>query len=656
MWLDRLSGHSTPSGSPPPRNRSYSPAPRRSSHLAPSSQQQSQLRRAAFNPSRQLNGSALRHSVSGRPPDDVPDPLDVLEGIIGTSLRSRQAFDARDLVEDIDFGGLSLHDFAAAESSIGERGNDYDPSYRVRSVDEFEKEKLNFEELHLSILGCDSVLQSVERYLASFQNDLGVVSAEIETLQTRSALMNTRLDNRKTVEQLLGPAIEDFSISPAVVRKISEGPVDDNWVVALAEVERRSTAVEAKLKGQPNLKAIEDMKPLLDNLIRRGLERIRDFLVSQIKALRSPSINAEIVQRQALLKFKELYVFLARHHPKLADEIGEAYINTMRWYYLSHFTRYQKALDKIRLYVMDKQDVLGQDESARRNNAQPAGKGKATGLAHDPFSLGRRMTLLKTSNWAAMSSYLAEEDKSTHYLEVPFRNFNVALVDNASAEYAFLTEFFSPHPYRQVARKFTEIFQSTFKLGQTMTKALIESSFDSLGVLLCVRLNQHFAFELQRRKVPEVDSYINGTNMLLWPRFQIVMDLHCESIRRNAAASSGRGVASALSLTTTDAAKQSAAPHHLTQRFAQFLQGILALSSEASDDEPVSTSLGRLRGDYEAFMTKLSKGIADPRKRQRFLLNNYSLVLTIIGDTAGKLAKDQKDHFETLKRAHEEER
>ena len=261
-----------------------------------------------------------------------------------------------------------------------------------------ERKQVEFEELHASIQvkttcpefavcltwqGCDSVLSSVESFLTSFQTDLGVVSTEIETLQSRSTVLNTRLDNRKTVEKLLGPAIEDFSISPAVVRRISEGPIDDAWVLALAEVERRSSAVEAKLEAQPDLKALEDIKPLLENLVGRvsqvvacsharpltfqALERIRDYLVAQIKALRSPNINAEIIQRQTLLRYKDLYVFLARHHSKLADEIGEAYANTMRWYYLSHFTRYQKALDKIRLYVMDKQDVLGQDESARKS-------------------------------------------------------------------------------------------------------------------------------------------------------------------------------------------------------------------------------------------------------------------------------------------------
>jgi hypothetical protein len=234
----------------------------------------------------------------------------------------------------------------------------------------------------------------------------------------------------------------------------------------------------------------------------------------------------------------------------------------------------------------------------------------------------------------ALSAYLAEEDRSTHYLEVPFRSFNLALVDNASAEYSFLTEFFSPNSYHQVSRKFNEIFEPTFALGQSLTKTLTESTVDCLGVLLCVRLNQHFAFELQRRKIPAVDSYINGTNMLLWPRFQIVMDMHCESLRRVSAVSSSRGAASTLLLSTSNSAKQSAAPHFLTQRFGQFLQGILALSSEAGDDEPVSSSLGRLRNDFEAFLTKLSKGIGEPRKRERFLFNNYSLVLTIIGVSA----------------------
>jgi hypothetical protein len=59
--------------------------------------------------------------------------------------------------------------------------------------------------------------------------------------------------------------------------------------------------------------------------------------------------------------------------------------------------------------------------------------------------------------------------------------------------------------------------------------------------------------------------------------------------------------------------------------------------------------LHRLRSDYNAFLLKLSKGIADGRKRERFLHNNYSLVCTIIGENDGKLADEMEEHFVDLR-------
>ncbi|KAL9118467.1 MAG: hypothetical protein Q9187_004984 [Circinaria calcarea] len=324
----------------------------------------------------------------------------------------------------------------------------------------------------------------------------------------------------------------------------------------------------------------------------------------------------------------------------------------MRWYYLNQFSRYRQALNKITLYHIDRHDALGGDQSNQKS-ARATGS-RATQVSHDAINIGRRMDILKSSNQSAISSYLVEEDKSVHYVETPFRNFNLALIDNVSFEYSFLTEFFSAITFHQMSRKFAEIFEPTFALGQSLTKELIENNYDCLGILLCVRLNQHSAFELQRRKVPVAENYVNGTNIILWPRFQVVMDFHCESVRQLAANISGRTAVSKLTFTGTssDATKQSTAPHHLTQRFGQFLYGILAISYEAGDDEPVSSSLGRLRSEYEAFLLKASKGAGnDAVKRARFLGNNYALILTIIADAEGKLAQEQKKHFEDLRQA-----
>jgi hypothetical protein len=370
-----------------------------------------------------------------------------------------------------------------------------------------------------------------------------------------------------------------------------------------------------------------------DNEQKQAVERIRDYLVVQIKSLRSPNINAQLIQQQRFLRFKDLYTFLAAQEPELGSQICQAYIYTMRWYYLSQFSRYEASLRQMKLHVVDKSDLVGsQDDASTRRGARGAP------AAHDALSIGRRMDVIRNHVPTALSSYVAEEDRSVHCLEVVFRSFNIALVDNASCEYTFLSNFFSPaQPYNTIRRTFEAIFSPTFKLGQDLSKSLVEASADALGILLCVRLNQQFAFDFQRRKVPPGEGYVNATSMLLWPRFQMVMDMHCESLRK-------------LTLSA-----QSTAPHPVTQRFASFLQGILELSSEAGDDEPVSRSLGRLRNDYEALITRISKSIGDARKRERFLFNNYSLVGTILDDAPGKLAHENKSHFQELQRAFGDE-
>ena len=284
---------------------------------------------------------------------------------------------------------------------------------------------------------------------------------------------------------------------------------------------------------------------------------------------------------------------------------------------------------------------------------------KAPQPAHDALSIGRRVDILKYASSSALPSHVAEDSKTPTYIEAPFHAFNNALIDNASFEYSFLTAFFPNVSFHTLSQYFNSIFSPVFALGIAFTKQLIESTYDCLGTLLCVRLNQHLAFELQRRKCPVADGYINGTNMLLWPRFQVAMDMHVESVKRSTSALSGGGRATLSLMGSGGDSKGSTAPHVLTQRFGQFLQGILVLSStdmalsapaeaQTSDIEPVARSIERLRSEVDSFLTKAAKGLAQG-KRERFLGNNYSLILTIIGDTSGSLAKEMREWFEHLR-------
>jgi vacuolar protein sorting-associated protein 52 len=81
--------------------------------------------------------------------------------------------------------------------------------------------------------------------------------------------------------------------------------------------------------------------------------------------MRSPNTNSQIIQ-QNLVKYKDLYSFISRAHPALSEEITQAYVNTMRWYYLSNFTRYQQALEKLRIYPPDRNELLGSDPASQR--------------------------------------------------------------------------------------------------------------------------------------------------------------------------------------------------------------------------------------------------------------------------------------------------
>ncbi|EFX05919.1 garp complex subunit [Grosmannia clavigera kw1407] len=697
MWLDRLSH---PGAGPPQNNinRSGSPLPRsvsgagrggpyvtsqRSARVSAQSLISSDSTTSLLTYSRRMNGSSLRQSVTVDATEDKAKDAAALallgkllaaddeKGSLESSATATETITDEDLELDFDFGGLSLRqivwngpgglqgdDVARSTQTPEERKPFLSPSIsdEVSVVSlltgcPVETERTKLEDLHKSIRACDEVLNSVETNLTNFRNDLVLVSADIENLQARSTALNIRLENRKTVEKGLAAAVEDLSVPPALVNRIAEGNIDEQWVQSLKEVDRRAAVLRSGSEQQKQGKAVQDLLPLIDKLILKAIERIRDFLVAQVKALRSPHINAQIIQQQSFLKFRDLYTFLHKHHATLADEICLAYMNTMRWYYSNQFGRYAKSLEKLRLHVLDKNDVLGHDDlhygSSRKGGGSSGGGGP--GVRHDAFSLGRRIDLLKGPSQIALSSYLAEEDTAAHYLEVPFRHFNLALVDNATAEYTFLASFFSPAlTFATIGRHFHYIFEPTFALGQALTRLLTADSYDCLGVLLCIRLNQHAAFELQRRKVPAVDSYVNATNMLLWPRFQVIMDHHCESMRQLAAA-----VAASPSSSST----ASTAPHVITQRFGQLLHGILALSTEAGDDEPVVTSLHRLRSESEAFLTRYSQAVfgKDRRKQERFLYNNYSLVLTIISDVnGGKLAADQKQHIESLKAAFQE--
>lgn len=145
MWLDRLAGHASPAVHSPSHStaqsqRSYSPAGRRPSHLAPQQSQQN-LHRPIYGPrsssltsasndsnisllsnsndtQKAPNGSNLRQ-VSRQ--DDSQDPLKLLDRLLGSTPAPAESEDTKDdepSLEDIDFEGLSLSGFVKVDKPV----------------------------------------------------------------------------------------------------------------------------------------------------------------------------------------------------------------------------------------------------------------------------------------------------------------------------------------------------------------------------------------------------------------------------------------------------------------------------------------------------------------------------------------------------------
>lgn len=564
----------------------------------------------------------------------------------------------------------------------------YNDNNNDDGLDHYEQEMLDYIQLDKEIAQSDKLLDIMEKDLGEFQGEINALSGDIESLQTRSIQLSQRIETRKQVESKLAPLIQALIIPPTIVKQIIEGEVSPQWRAALKYIvnwqkemqemkstneqtkaiidrgkDQRETETETEIDIETTIET-EEIRPIreaedqIQLIIYKAVERIRDYIIVRIKSLRVAGINCQVVQHN-LLEYKELHEFLIHHAPELAKDLKRAYSYTMRWYYGSYFARYIKTLEKmLPLYVIDKSSVLlGDDSIARRTGAtgllyaRSSTSSSSAAYPLDYFNIGARHAILDSTDTALTMSQAITGNRHHHYyLETGFHNFNLALIDNATAEYQFINDFYNLDA-QQTSDMFTEIFEHTVQHGHAFTKKFImneEQCFDAYGILICIRLCKKYELDLQHRKIPVLENYFNLQLINLWPKFQSVMDSHCESLRRASTRSTS------YAFTNSSSSSNALVPHQITQQFASFLSGILSLCvHDDSQTEPVATSLQRLRNDFESFLTKISAALSDATSREKFLHHNYFLVSTVLADLPGKLASQHQQHFKLLTEAYD---
>ncbi|KAJ3029343.1 hypothetical protein HK097_005818, partial [Rhizophlyctis rosea] len=261
------------------------------------------------------------------------------------------------------------------------------------------------------------------------------------------------------------------------------------------------------------------------------------------------------------------------------------------------------------------------------------------------YTLGDRVSVLTDLDAGIILNHVAADQNMKFPFEAIFKSVNRLMMDNASSEYIFDLEFFAPpksKPSRATSTDaatsaFNEVFDGTLKLISQTTKQYTDQSYDCLGILLCIRINNQNIRIMQKRRIPALEGFMMQLNMVLWPRFQGVVDLHVESLKK----ASVKGLVG----------KGDTNPHYITRRYAEFAASILTLN-QGYDDALLNNSLLRVRTEMEALLLRMSAEFTDKKSRLIFLINNYDLVGTILSEHNASSFEAEKSYFDDMLETH----
>ncbi|RKO84574.1 Sac2 family-domain-containing protein, partial [Blyttiomyces helicus] len=372
----------------------------------------------------------------------------------------------------------------------------------------------------------------------------------------------------------------------------------------------------------------------------QAAEKCREFLLKKVETLKAPNTNIAIIQQNILLKYRDLFWFLLERYGEAAIEVRQSYVYAVGNYYMASFEKYIRSMQKLQTVIADKLDLIGCEESAKRGlfTGKLALKDKT-----NVFTLGDRIQVLTNPDLGIILTHVAEDQNMKFPYEAIFKSINRLMMDNACSEYIFTTEFFaSPRSkggragsvdVSSIGTTFSEIFEPTLKLLQSTTKQYVDTCFDAVGILLCVRLNSQNIRIMQKRRIPCLESFMNAANMLLWPRFQAIMDLHIDSLKK--------------AVPSKMLASKDVHPHYVTRRYAEFAASILTLN-QGYDDALLTNSLLRLRTEVENLLARMSGELDNKKNRLIFLINNYDLVVSILSEYTVGSFDQEKAHFNQM--------
>lgn len=537
----------------------------------------------------------------------------------------------------------------------------------------------------------ETVIPELKDYLTNFNTQLSDFTTELGFIRHKSTELKSLLENNSKKLSKISPLVNDLIIPPKVISSIIYDKINSSWQDNISFLKDKKE-IYAKYKNEQNEKTSNDLLPLdfeklcelLELLKDVILERSKKFIISKIKILRNGQpVPSQRVQRQ-MLQVHQIYEFIIENNYSLALEIRQAYSYTMKWYYKEYFGRYIRSLTILPFKTIDTQYSLG-NILLNVNNANNAanyasslftsylGAGFITTITNDMineyFQINKRLAILTQQDNTVMVSQIAEHNNNKdNFIEIGFKNLNLAILDNFTVEFSFMKNFFRVSDnVEEINGLVEQIFQPTFTEALQYTEMILINQYmhDIFGTLISIRIANQLIIESRKRLIPTVENYIEDQLMLLWPKFQQLIDWQAESLN-----------SIDISQIQLDETTALVSPIELTISFAYFLQSLLILTTNGVPDsnnideennnilvdaegnaediadndqtdetsEPLYNSILRIRNDFEMIMTKFSKTIKSPEK---FLSINYLHLYNALQQQSLALMESNELYHET---------
>ncbi|XP_050542864.1 vacuolar protein sorting-associated protein 52 homolog [Daktulosphaira vitifoliae] len=469
------------------------------------------------------------------------------------------------------------------------------------AIDKYIKAGDQIVTLHKNLKECENILENTESVLFTFQEELKNITNEITRIQQRSISMAQQLCNRQSVKGLLRQFIDDIVIPESLIVAITTCTVvDENFSSNLSLLNYKILFIDEQ--NFKDVKSLNDVKGVIENLKIVALTKIRQFILEQINKFKKPTTNYHIPQN-TLFEYKFLFEFLLNHDSISSREILNEYIDAVSKVYYTYFKSYLSYLQKFQFEeAATKDDLLAAEDPTTRSLFQKSMKKNTV------FTIGNRANVLNEIDSAIIIPH--QNNLTNLSFEALFRSVQYALVDNACREYKFDCEFFKiDEP--QAQSLFSQIMGKTLGLLIKNLENFVENCYDALALFLCGQLSMRYQTICQKRLVPVLTQYWDTLLAMIGMRFQFIMKRHVQSVK------------------DYDISKfnKETKPHFVMRRYAELVSVIISYSDNNRCEHEL---LCNLTEEVLGLVLRIATMFSTRKDRLIFLINNYDLVLRIL--------------------------